>query len=150
MAEIANLQGFVGSLLNSTTELARRLPPPPVTFTTVKVNRLVRESGKRTYRLAPWGEVVRPVIGKTLRPGKIDASFRDQPAEAVLESAFSGPGAPLGAFDRATDEALWAAALRFVNEQSAQPNEALTLSRAVLQLCLVRAGCEPLSAQELP
>lgn len=147
--QIANVQGFVGSLLNSTTELSRRLPQPTPEFVSIDAYRFVRRQGQ-PYKLTPWGTLSRRLVSKNLRPGKLGGGWKEQPADAILESAFAGPGAPLGAFDRATDKELWEAGVRFANEQALQPNEALTLARAIVVLLTIRAGGGVLTATELP
>lgn len=155
MAQLQNCVGVVGSWHNSVSELVTRLPPPDRAFVTVKAYRFTRQTSGTLYdhnvtahgpfTLTPWGEVVKPQERKNMRPGKIDPSWKTQPAEIVLESLFAGPDAPGGAFDRAPDEAVWAAGLRFCNEQNLQGQAALTLARALLSVLVVRAGAAQLT-----
>jgi hypothetical protein len=149
MSAVANITGTVGGWLNSTQDLEWKLPPHQPEFALIPAKRIVRR-GHGTYALMEQGDVARRRLRPTLRPGKIEGGWANQPAEAVLESAFAGPGAPLGAFDRARDEDVWQTGLRFAREQSLDGQLCYRLSTAIFCLLAIRAGTGKPAVTELP
>lgn len=142
---------LTATLLNTTGKLAEAMPRPTPESVQVKLYKLVR----RSDRLSPWvlsdkGETNRPQVTANLRPSRFAPEFKKADAEALLRDLFSGIDSKT--FKGCPDSIVWEKALEYANSDAVglTPQDALTLSRALNRLLVIRAGGGELGVFDLP
>ena len=93
----------VGFLNNTIQFLSAKMEPmQPQLGTSVQFQLARKKSGE--YAVVEVGQLVKPLVTKPARPGKLAPQYSTWPSADLLRSAFGGPGE--SAFDNCPDAAL--------------------------------------------
>lgn len=133
----------VVALLNSVVDqslgLCSKMEPVPPQLGAVMQFLFSKKNGE--YVVEEVGTLVKPIVTKPARPGKVAPQFQTWPAQDLIRNAFGGPGE--SAFDACPDGLIAKAAAKAATQAHLSGNDARTLARAVVALLAVRAGMAP-------